>query len=50
MKRRDFIKSGLGALASTSALGSKALGPLAQSEYEEGRKLTLGNQYLIGPS
>ncbi|HMD86590.1 MAG TPA: hypothetical protein VKO18_18035 [Terriglobia bacterium] len=47
MKRRDFIKSGLGALASTPALGSGTLDqPLAEQEYEEGRKLTLGNPYL----
>jgi len=47
MKRRDFIKSGVVALASTSALGSAALGkPVAEEGYEEGRKLTLGNENL----
>ena len=47
MKRRDFMKSGLGALASAGALGARAAGePVAGQEYEEGRKLTLGNHYL----
>jgi hypothetical protein len=47
MKRRDFIKSGLGALASTSAMGAGTAGlRAAEPEYEDGRKLTLENQYL----
>ena len=47
MKRRDFIKSGLASLASTSALGSTAFAEQgAEEKYEEGRKLTLGNRYL----
>jgi hypothetical protein len=47
MKRRDFIKSGLASLASTSALGSAASAERgAEEKYEEGRKLTLGNKYL----
>ena len=47
MIRRDFMKSGLASLVSTSALGTAAfVGQGAEANYEEGRKLTLGNQYL----
>ena len=47
MKRRDFIKSGLASLVSTRTLGSQAFAERGADEnYEEGRKLTLGNQYM----
>jgi hypothetical protein len=47
MKRRDFMKSGLASLVSTSALGSAAFAERGVEEnYQEGRKLTLGNPYL----
>ena len=47
LKRRDFIKSGLGVLASANALGSVTADRPAETQpYQNGRKLTLANQYL----
>lgn len=47
MKRRDFIKSGIGVLASTQTLGSRILSqPIPWQEYERDRKLVLGNKYM----
>jgi hypothetical protein len=47
MKRRDFMKSGLVSVASASALSSAVVGIVpAQGQYEEGRKVSLGNPYL----
>lgn len=50
MKRRDFIKSGLVSLASTSALSASAFGSSGPEEeerkYVEGQRLVLSNRYL----
>ena len=47
MERRNFIKSGIGVLASTQVLGSRILSqPLPWQEYERDRKLVLSNKYL----
>ncbi len=50
MKRRDFIKSGLVSLASTSAFGSSAFGSAVpngeEGNYAEGQRLVLSNPYL----
>ncbi len=50
MKRRDFIKSGLASLASTSALSASAFGSSGpkgeERKYAEGQRLILSNRYL----
>jgi len=47
MERRDFIKSGIGVLASTQTLGPRILSQsLPWQEYERDRKLVLSNKYM----